>query len=102
LTRILAEEEETITAIAVRPGAVDTDMQTKIRKLGETGMPTKMLNLFMENYRRGKLIPPALPGRVLAKLALFAPREWSGRFVSWDDEDITALVNQYSGGGDGP
>lgn len=91
--RVLAEEEERITAVAVRPGVVDTAMQDEIREKGATGMPTEAHSRFVEMHKQGNLLPPEKPGRAIALLALRAPREWNGRFLSWDDPDIATLNN---------
>ena len=36
----------------------------------------------------GNLLAPEIPGRSIAWLALNAPHEWSGQFLSYDQEDI--------------
>ena len=91
--RVLAEEEEEVTAVAVRPGVVDTVMQNEIRAKGATGMPAEAHKRFVEMHEQGNLLPPEKPGRAIALLALYARREWNGRFLSWDDPDIAALDN---------
>jgi NAD(P)-dependent dehydrogenase (short-subunit alcohol dehydrogenase family) len=91
--RVLAEEEEGITAVAVRPGVVDTVMQDEIRDKGATGMPAAAHNRFVQMHEQGNLLPPEKPGRAIALLALRAPRKWNGRFLSWDDPEIAALDN---------
>jgi NAD(P)-dependent dehydrogenase (short-subunit alcohol dehydrogenase family) len=96
LTRILAEEEPEITAIAFRPGVVDTAMQATIREEGERGMTPEGYARFMRYYERGELLPPEAPGCALAVLALHAPHEWSGAFVAWDDEQVQSLVRRYA------
>ncbi len=90
-SRVLAEEEERVTAVAVRPGVVDTVMQNEIREKGATGMTVQAHSRFMEMHEQGNLLPPEKPGRAIALLALRAPREWNGRFLSWDDPDIATL-----------
>jgi NAD(P)-dependent dehydrogenase (short-subunit alcohol dehydrogenase family) len=89
--RVLAEEEPAVTAVAVRPGVVDTAMQVDIRQKGATGMPEDAHGRFVELHRQGNLLPPEKPGRAIALLALHAPAAWSGRFLSWDDADVAAL-----------
>ncbi|MCI0398529.1 MAG: SDR family NAD(P)-dependent oxidoreductase [Chloroflexi bacterium] len=90
--RVLAAEEETITAVAVRPGVVDTEMQAVIRHEGAEGMPASAHARFIRYHEAGELLPPEKPGRALAVLALYAPHEWSGEFLSWDEERVQALV----------
>jgi NAD(P)-dependent dehydrogenase (short-subunit alcohol dehydrogenase family) len=91
-TRALAQEEPEITAIAFRPGVVDTDMQATIRRHGAQGMPEEVYARFVRYRERGELLPPAVPGCSLAILALNAPPEWSGAFLPWNSEDVLSLV----------
>jgi NAD(P)-dependent dehydrogenase (short-subunit alcohol dehydrogenase family) len=95
-TRIVAEEEPEITALALRPGVVDTAMQATIREQGEQGMPPEGYARFVGYYQRGELLPPEAPGCALAILALYAPHEWSGAFLAWDDEQVQSLVRRYA------
>lgn len=93
-TAVLAAEEPTITAIALRPGVVDTNMQQSLRDQGFDAMTPELYEHFVDIYQRNELLPPEVPGRVLAVLALYAPHEWSGRFMQWQDAAIQALVDQ--------
>jgi NAD(P)-dependent dehydrogenase (short-subunit alcohol dehydrogenase family) len=90
-TRQLAAEEPAVTAVALRPGAVDTEMQSVIRASGEHAMEPDSYARFVGLFERGELIPPDGPGRVLAMLALWAPHSLSGEFVRWDDPRVQAL-----------
>ena len=90
-TRILAIEEPDITALTLRPGIIDTEMQTVIRQEGQKGMPENTYKRFVAFHEQGKLLPPELPGRATARLALFAPHEWSGEFVSWNEGRVQSL-----------
>lgn len=92
--RVLAAEEGDLVALAVRPGVVDTAMQATIREEGKEGMPAESHRKFVAYHDEGDLLPPEVPGRVLAVLALYAPAGWSGQFVSWDDEAVQALVGE--------
>lgn len=94
-TRVLAVEEPSITAVAVRPGVVDTEMQVLIREKGSTGMPKAVHDRFMNYHTNGELLPPDLPGQALAFLALYAPQEWSGEFLNWDEEKVKSLIMRY-------
>jgi NAD(P)-dependent dehydrogenase (short-subunit alcohol dehydrogenase family) len=96
LTRALAKEEPEVTTIAVRPGVVDTDMQATIRRHGASGMPAETYSRFVGHHERGELLPPEVPGCALAVLALYAPQEWSGAFLSWDSEEVQTLVRRYA------
>ena len=87
-TSVLAAEEPDITAVAIRPGVVDTDMQAYLRKEGPAVMPKNTANFYLDLKREGKLEPPKIPARSIAWLALHAPGEMSGSFRSYDDSDI--------------
>lgn len=93
LTRLLATEEPDIVAVTFRPGKVDTEMQATIRREGKAGMPVEEHAQYIRFYEEGELLQPELPGRALAVLALYAPAEWSGDFVQWDEARMEALVN---------
>ncbi|HIP73203.1 MAG TPA: SDR family NAD(P)-dependent oxidoreductase [Anaerolineae bacterium] len=97
LTRVLAVEEPLITAVAVRPGAVDTAMQQVIREQGAAGMAPDVYERFVRKYEDGQLLPPDKPGAALAALALYAPPEWSGEFVAWDEAQVQALLDTNIG-----
>ena len=91
LTRILAAEEASITALTVRPGIVDTAMQAEIRARGRGGMAPADYERLSGLHQQGRLTPPEGPGRAIARLALYAPHEWSGQTVRWDEEKVKEL-----------
>ena len=90
--RSLAVEEPAITAISLRPGIIDTDMQAQIRRDGATGMPNQMHQRFVGFHTTGQLQPAEVPGRALVALAFHAPHSWSGEFMSWDEQRVQALI----------
>ena len=87
-TRVLAAEEPKITAVTVRPGVVDTRMQKILREEGHQVMPARWTDYYRNLKDQGKLEPPEVPGRVIAWLALDAPNDLTGRFLSYDDPEI--------------
>ena len=93
--RLLAVEEPAIVAIALRPGVVDTEMQATIREEGDEGMPAESYQRFVTYHEQGELLPPEKPGRALALLALYAPHEWSGEFLEWDEERVQRLEETH-------
>ena len=93
-TAILAAEEPEITALAFRPGLVDTQMQAEIRSEGREGMGAEEYQRLSSAHDQGRLLPPEVPGEALACLALYASPEWSGEFVQWDDPRVQALVEK--------
>jgi len=87
-TRVLAAEEPAVTVLAVRPGVVDTDMQAVIRREGARAMTAEQAAYYRRLKADGRLAAPAVPARVIAWLALHAPREFSGKFLDYDDPQI--------------
>ncbi|CAK7203775.1 hypothetical protein SEUCBS139899_006522 [Sporothrix eucalyptigena] len=89
LVQHLAVEEPAITSVAVAPGRVDTDMQKDIREQGVLGgMDPKVYATFVDAFEAGELNPPEKPSEVIAKLALEAKHELSGKYVNWNDVNM--------------
>jgi NAD(P)-dependent dehydrogenase (short-subunit alcohol dehydrogenase family) len=95
LTRILAAEEPDVTTLALRPGIVDTQMQAEIREKGKDRMAESNYNRLFSLFEQGRLLPPEVPGRAIACLALFAPHEWSGEILQWDEPPVQELVARH-------
>jgi NAD(P)-dependent dehydrogenase (short-subunit alcohol dehydrogenase family) len=91
LSATLTLEEPSVTTIALRPGGVDTDLQATLRAEGAAAMAPEVY----KKYATRKLLPPEVPGRAIATLVLYAPADWSGRFISYDDEDVQSLVDKF-------
>ncbi len=91
-TRQLALEEPEVISVALRPGVVDTEMQAEIRARGRETMESKSHERFVRLFEKGELLPSDRPGRALAALALWAPKEMSGAFVRWDDPLVAGLA----------
>jgi NAD(P)-dependent dehydrogenase (short-subunit alcohol dehydrogenase family) len=87
-TRVLAEEEPSLTAISVRPGVVDTEMQALIRREGVKAMSPEQMAYYQSLKSEGELEPPFVPARSIAWISLRAPRHWSGDFLNYDDPQI--------------
>ncbi|KAL9031303.1 MAG: hypothetical protein Q9196_000659 [Gyalolechia fulgens] len=81
LNLTLAAEEPSVTCVAIRPGVVDTQMQLDIREMHSELMDEKDVLKFHNLHQQGKLIKPERPGHVIAKLAICAPKELSGKFL---------------------
>ncbi len=94
LTAVLAAEEPEITALAFRPGIVDTDMQADIRTQGAGVMPPDLHAKFLAYQREGRLQPPEVVARPLIAVALYAPHAWSGRFVAYYDDEVQSLLQE--------
>ena len=94
-TRILDAEEPKVTAIAFRPGVVDTEMQTVIRKEGRGNMPAASYAYFQQLKDTGQLTDPMVPAKSLAWLALEAPSGWGGEFMNYDDSRVMGAALAY-------
>ncbi len=88
-TRVLAAEETTLTAVTVRPGVVNTDMQSYLRGEGGAAMPAEQADYYRQLKENHQLEPPEIPARSIAWLALYAPQEFSGQFLNYDDYRIS-------------
>jgi NAD(P)-dependent dehydrogenase (short-subunit alcohol dehydrogenase family) len=95
-TLSLAEEEPTITAIALRSGIANSVMLAAIRGAGAQGIPKDVYARIVRQYEKGKLLPPEVPGCAMAVLALHAPHAWSGAALPWNSEDVQSLVRQFA------
>ena len=91
LAMTLAVEEKDIITVSVRPGVVDTEMQRDIREKHNTAMDEKDAARFRELKETGGLLRPEQPGHVMAKLVLGAPKELSGKFLTWNAEELEAF-----------
>ncbi len=88
LTRVVAAENRQVTVLAVRPGVVDTRMQADLRRDAPKFMPAGQAGYYEKIKQDGLLLPPAVPGRVIADLALHAPEALSGRVFNYNDPQI--------------
>lgn len=91
LAMTLGNEEKDVVTVSVRPGVVDTEMQQDIREKHSTSMDEKDAARFAELKKTGGLLKPEQPGHVMAKLVLEAPKELSGKFLTWNAEELKAF-----------
>jgi NAD(P)-dependent dehydrogenase (short-subunit alcohol dehydrogenase family) len=96
-TRVLDAEEPAINCVAIRPGVIDTDMQTMIRREGAGTMPPSQFAYFRDIKAQGLLEPPHVPARSVAWLALHAPRKLSGMCLDYDDRRISRPARKIFG-----
>ena len=80
LAMTLAVEEPDIITIAIRPGVVDTDMQSVVRAHNQV-MDLNDAEKFKTLYEDGKLLRPNQPGNVMARLVLDCGKALSGKFL---------------------
>jgi len=89
LCRTLAAEEPEITAISLRPGVTDTDMQKQLRAEGKDLMTPEVYQSLYELYESAKIVKPDKPAEVIANLSVRADRETlTGKFLVWDDDEL--------------
>lgn len=79
----LGSEEPDVTSVSIRPGMVDTEMQRELREDHAANLDAEMHSKFAGAHKDGKLVKPEQPGHVMAKLVLEAPKDLSGRFLSY-------------------
>jgi NAD(P)-dependent dehydrogenase (short-subunit alcohol dehydrogenase family) len=96
-TRVLAAEESELTAVAVRPGVVDTQMQALLRSEGPKAMPPDQAAYYQKLKSEGRLEPPSVPARTIAWLALHVPQALSGEFLNYDDPRISKPALDFFG-----
>ncbi|KLJ10088.1 oxidoreductase [Blastomyces silverae] len=91
LNMTLALEEPDITSISIRPGMVDTQMQEELREKHIDVLGPVQGRRFVDAHKDGKLLKPEQPGHVIARLALDAPEELSGKFLNWNCPELAAF-----------
>ncbi|HZC06198.1 MAG TPA: SDR family oxidoreductase, partial [Ktedonobacterales bacterium] len=86
-TRILATELEAtgVTAIAVNPGMLDTDMQAELR-----ASPTPDTDFFREAHAKGWLRPATEPAALIRWLCGPDGEAFAGQVVSVGDAEVRA------------
>jgi sepiapterin reductase len=91
----LSEEESSngIKVVSVRPGVVDTDMQTVIRETGKDKM--RDYDKFNEMKQTGTLLKPEDVAELLCPMALEPLEEWNGKLVDRGDDEVTELANKF-------
>jgi NAD(P)-dependent dehydrogenase (short-subunit alcohol dehydrogenase family) len=91
LTRSLALEVEGtgVTACAFNPGAMDTEMQERIRRTSPSDFPRA--EEYREAAREGRLVDPKAPARAIAYLVLPSTQR-NGQVLQHDDQDLHGAV----------
>lgn len=97
LTRVAAEEYPSTVFFSLRPGVIDTEMQREIRE--SSGMTEADLAKFQSLKADGQLVPPEIPGRAAAWLALHGPAARSGEFIEYTDPEVAAGVESVFSAG---
>ena len=94
-SKILCIEEPSITVIAFNPGDVDTPMQAEIRERGDLKVFEEINRYCIDLYEQGQLLSSGHAALAVVTLALASPAEWSGEYISYDDERIQNLIRDY-------
>lgn len=91
MTRSLALEVEGtgVTACAFNPGAMDTEMQERIRRASASDFPRA--DEYRDAAREGRLVDPKAPARAIAYLALPSTQR-NGEVLQYDDEELRRAV----------
>lgn len=84
------EEGPRVLAMAVRPGMVDTAMQTSVREVHGAKMLVHEAAKFERAHEKGTLVRPEVVGAVMARLVVDGGAELNGKFFSWDGEEAKA------------
>lgn len=91
LALTLSVEEPDVTTVSIRPGVVDTEMQRQLREVHHTAMEKQDADRFFTLHKEGKILKPEQPGNVMARLVLDAPKEISGKFLTYVHGGVPAL-----------
>ncbi|KAJ1018032.1 hypothetical protein NDA16_004901 [Ustilago loliicola] len=108
IARTLPNEEDKIASFAVRPGVVDTDMQTLLRGQGKEQMKKEEVQRFLDLHTEGKLLRPEQPAWTIAALATRGTRTKPkgqdgkgigsvGGFVTWNEPVLHGFKHEDAG-----
>jgi NAD(P)-dependent dehydrogenase (short-subunit alcohol dehydrogenase family) len=87
--QVLAAEEPDLVVMAVQPGVVETEMLKDVMKEGKNVFDKQTHERLQKAW--DSMVQPEQPGEQFAKLALGAPKEFSGKVMRWDDKPILDL-----------
>ncbi|EJD42129.1 NAD(P)-binding protein [Auricularia subglabra TFB-10046 SS5] len=87
LNRTVAAEHPNLTCVSLHPGVVRTEMHLGFMDQAKDFLrEAKLDGVFVES-----VLEPDVPGRIIANLALHAPKELSGKYLRWNDPDLASL-----------
>ncbi|MFA5507954.1 MAG: SDR family NAD(P)-dependent oxidoreductase [Vulcanimicrobiota bacterium] len=86
LTQVVAVECPEVGFFSLRPGVIDTGMQSEIRD--SAGMTESDLAKFKGLKESGSLEPPEVPARSAVWLALHGPLDRSGELIEYTDDQV--------------
>jgi len=79
---VLSQEHPDITTVQFRPGRVATDMYKHLCEKGKTVMDPAYYAGFTDGT------DPSLIGCITANLVLHVTKNFNGKFISWNDEEM--------------
>ena len=79
----LSVEEPDVTSLSIRPGVVDTAMQSDVREVHAAFMREQDAARFVKLYKEGGLLRPDQPGNVMARAVLDPPADLSGQYLEY-------------------
>lgn len=82
LNMTVAREEPDIISVSIRPGMVNTQMQADLREKYTEALEQDA-HRYVSAYKESRLLRPEQPAHVIAKLALRATREQTGKFLTY-------------------
>lgn len=87
LTRVIAAEvvDARFAAISLRPGVIDTDMQTRVR--GKTEAEVPAIAMFRSFHADRRLVAPDVAAAKIADKVLLAKKLRNGATYAWPDLD---------------
>ncbi len=92
LTSLVALEAPEVGCFSLRPGVIDTAMQSAIRQ--SAGMKESDKRRFLDLHEKGGLEPPEVPARAASWLVLEGPLTLNGQLVEYADEAVKAGVRK--------
>ena len=87
--QVLAAEEPDLIVIAVEPGVVETEMVKDVKREARRPLARHVYERLQKAWEN--MVQPEQPGEQFAKLALRAPKEFSGKVMIWDDKPVLDL-----------
>lgn len=90
----LSAEEPEISAVAIAPGTVDTEMQTEIRNVHGKNMTKEGLQRFIDLKENNLLLDPLIPATLLSNLATRGfSSEINGKYLRYNNELLKSFLS---------
>lgn len=89
--QVLALEEPDLTVIAIEPGVVETEMVREVKEKGKSVFNKEQYTGMQPLWEEGHILKAEQPAEKMAKAALKAPKELSGKIIKWDDPKLASL-----------